>query len=307
MDEWLGRDEILLTSMLAADGWSSSQIRRSVNTGELTQLRRGAYRLAQGPVDAVAAHRYRALAAARLNSRVAISHVSAVVLHGLPLWQADLATVHLMRLGPGRAERTSELALHLRPPGVSPVNLGRVQVMGVADSLVQFGMMLPARSDPLTWRIAGDAAMHLRQTTMDDLRRSLELHAGRTGIARVRGLVDLLDERHESPGETRLAAALERLGIVSTPQVEFETCGRAYRVDRLLADAPVAVEFDGAVKLGTSIDLGRRALLDEKRREDDLRSIGLEFVRIDWARVGDLPWLERQIGAARLRARRGVA
>lgn len=80
---------------------------------------------------------------------------------------------------------------------------------------------------------------------------------------------------------------------------------RIYRVDRLLDQDPVVVEFDGAIKYRQgSLEEGRQALIEEKRREDALRSAGLEFVRVDWQQVGDLDWLDRQITAAQRRAHR---
>lgn len=100
-------------------------------------------------------------------------------------------------------------------------------------------------------------------------------------------------------------ASLRALGYNSSPQVEFHTGGHTYFVDRMLAGEQVIFEFDGAVKYRQStVDLGRQVLMNEKRREDDLRSLGLEVVRVDWAHVGDLRWLRDRVEAARRRARR---
>lgn len=304
MEDRLECDVVLLTSALKAHGWTSSQIRRSVVAGDLVPVRHGAYRFRQDAVDEVTGHRYRALAAAAVNAEVAISHVSAVAVHGLPLWQAELSTVHLMRLGAGHGGRVAGVHFHQPVPAVVPGSVAQAPVVQIADALVQFGLTLPKGAE-LTWRVAGDAALAGRQTTADEVSQALRRHAGRTGISRARWLAGLLDTRHESPGETRLAGSLERLRIASTPQVEFKVADRIYRVDRLLDQDPVVVEFDGAIKYRQgSLEEGRRALIEEKRREDALRSAGLEFVRVDWQQVGDLDWLDRQITAAQRRAHR---
>lgn len=53
------------------------------------------------------------------------------------------------------------------------------------------------------------------------------------------------------------------------------------RVDFLLGRSPVVIEFDGKIKYdGVN---GKQALVDEKAREDRLRALGYEIVRLTWA------------------------
>ncbi len=65
------------------------------------------------------------------------------------------------------------------------------------------------------------------------------------------------------------------------------------RVDFLVAGR-VVVEFDGAVKYAGAE--GRDGLIAEKRREDRLRALGYEVVRLTW---DDLAHPERVLGAIR--------
>lgn len=67
------------------------------------------------------------------------------------------------------------------------------------------------------------------------------------------------------------------------------------RVDFLLGR--VVIEFDG---MATYDDVS--VLRAEKRREDALRSLGYQVVRITWADLSDLPALRRRIDAALGRA-----
>ena len=82
------------------------------------------------------------------------------------------------------------------------------------------------------------------------------------------------------------------LGIAATPQVRIP--GSNAIVDFLLDDAPVVIEFDGRVKYGRGADeldpFGRRrsgqeVLWQEKRREDRLRELGYEVVRVVWSEL----------------------
>ena len=116
------------------------------------------------------------------------------------------------------------------------------------------------------------------------------------------------------PGETRLAHALRLLGIAATPQVRIP--GSNAIVDFLLDDAPVVIEFDGRVKYGRGADeldpFGRRrsgqdVLWQEKRREDRLRELGYEVVRVIWSELDSPQELAARIRRAVERSRRLTA
>lgn len=98
------------------------------------------------------------------------------------------------------------------------------------------------------------------------------------------------------------------MGLTSSPQFTVRDGDFVAMVDLLLDVAPVVVEFDGFVKYGrTVIRPGESAPGDiafaEKVREDRLRTLGYEVVRIIWSELDDLPALRRRIEAAIQRAR----
>lgn len=71
-----------------------------------------------------------------------------------------------------------------------------------------------------------------------------------------------------------------RAAVVHRPRHLPEVCeidGVRYRLDFLWPDCEVAGEADGRIKYLTGADL-----LAEKRREDDIRSLGLRVARWDW-------------------------
>lgn len=116
------------------------------------------------------------------------------------------------------------------------------------------------------------------------------------GAPRAARAAALADGRAESPLESR--GRLRIVGAGITPpelQVEIRTAGRLVGVvDGWFDEAAVAVEFDGRIKYrdpwrGRSPE---QVLWDGKRREDEMRSLDIRFVRIadsdlftTWART----------------------
>ena len=73
-------------SRLLAAGYSDVELRRLLRTGELTPIRRGAYLDQDAPTDAALRHAVAARAALpQLGDRAVFSHVTAAMLHGLPV------------------------------------------------------------------------------------------------------------------------------------------------------------------------------------------------------------------------------
>jgi hypothetical protein len=83
--------------MLAA-GFSDDEVRRLLRVGDLTRVRRGSYVVGPLPEDPVRRHRLAIIAAVRaLADEAVVSHVSAAVVHGLPVWNLPLGLVHVTR------------------------------------------------------------------------------------------------------------------------------------------------------------------------------------------------------------------
>ncbi len=161
---------------------------------------------------------------------------------------------------------------------------------------------------PLESLIAADGALHAELITEEQLQFALEAHVGHPGISGVRRLLAHADGRHESVGETRLAHALRILGYRFTPQFPVKAAGRNWRVDFLLDDEPVVVEFDGMQKYGgglvnPSSEELRRALAAEKWREDRVRETGREVTRFVWSELDNLRLIENRVDGAIARAR----
>jgi len=92
-------NQIKLTAELLAEGWSSAELERMARSGELQRIRRGAYEFAPArSLERRDQHRRLIAATLRLTSvDSVISHISAAVLHHLPIWSDQLEKVHVTR------------------------------------------------------------------------------------------------------------------------------------------------------------------------------------------------------------------
>lgn len=231
--------------------------------------------------------------------RAVASNHSALVLASLPIFAADLRQVHVTRARDDLSRKRRGLSIHEQVGGAK----SEAGVIEPAVAIVQTGVI----NGPLAGLVAADAALHRQIITPADLARAMTLVDG-PGVGQARRILVHVDARSESPGETRVRHALAMMGLTSSPQFTVRDGDFVAMVDLLLDVAPVVVEFDGFVKYGrTVIRPGVSAPGDivfaEKVREDRLRTLGYEVVRIIWSELDDLPALRRRIEAAIQRAR----
>jgi very-short-patch-repair endonuclease len=149
--------------------------------------------------------------------------------------------------------------------------------------------------------VAADAALAAGTTTLSDLQTWLGQLSRHRDKTHARQAVQLADARSESVGESRARLLLHAIGFRPTPQVEIRDMqGRLVgRVDFLLERERIIVEFDGLMKYANAN--GREALAAEKSREDRLRALGYEFVRLTWAELSRPATVERLMRQALVR------
>ncbi len=273
-------------------GYRPDEIRAAVVSGSWRRLRRGVYvpaetwALAAG--DASARHLLHVLAALTvLGAGPVASHSSAARFHGLVLPRGAEDVVRLThpeewRVGKGYRIAAAELA------PVDVVDAGPMAVTAVARTLVDC-----AREWPLTDAVVAlDAALNCGLVRRRELTAAILRQRHWLGIGGAARAVDLSDGRAESPLETRGRLAIRNAGLPA-PELQVELYGgRGFvaRVDGWYDDPGVALEFDGRVKYDEPF-AGRTAAevaWEEKRREDRIRDLGVEVVRIVQA---DLPGL----------------
>lgn len=301
---------------LEAAGVSRLEIDHRLTSGVLHKVRRGFY--ASGTVDGSAAHHLLAVRAAgkTMHPGAVFSHLSAVVLHGLPLPAAitrvDAAgvkdgagVVEVTRHGVSGGRRTSSVFLHKAPLLDGDV----VNVEGLlVTSLERTAVDVARRWSRVDALAVVDAALNRGA----DLNRIVDAVRGRRshGNVRARWVVDFADGLSESYYESLTRLRMHEQGV-PRPELQYEIrtadgeiLGRS---DFAWPKLGVLGEFDGATKYGLLRRPGQapgQVLAAEKRREERICQQGWWFARFT---AGDChrPDGVRQIWEQAVLARRG--
>jgi very-short-patch-repair endonuclease len=243
-------------------------------------------------------HRHRRQVHAVVNSNrpdsVAVSHQSALVLHAVPLWGIELAEVHLTRLGTFGGGSAKGVRHHR-----GKLTAGELtEVQGLITTTLPRAVAETACTTSFEAAVViADAAARRSQFGLEEIHSVLDVVEFWPGSPTARAAVAFADGRSESVGESRLRVLLHNQGLpVPLLQVDFsDSVGFVGRVDFYFPEYSTVVEFDGLVKYaGRSAE----ALVAEKSREDRLRALGLEVVRVVWS---DLT-LPQQVGQRILHA-----
>lgn len=293
----------MLRSQALAAGYREDEVDRLVRRRVWQRVRRGAYceRQLWNGADPAARHLLRVRAAALSLHRPAVaSHVSAALALGLRVWGVPLDLVHMTRTD-----------VH------SPRVEGGVHhhAGSLADCVVEVDGLLvtsPARTALDIARLAGfergvvtaDSAIARPDCSLLQLRETATRMQDWPGARTAGRVASFADARSESVGESRTRVLFDAYGLpVLEPQVEIlNRWGLVVaRVDGLIFEADLAVEFDGRLKYGMHPDdtaaQASERLWREKRREDLIRRQGLTVERIVWA-----DFEQPRQTAARLRA-----
>lgn len=104
------------------------------------------------------------------------------------------------------------------------------------------------------------------------------------GASQARWSISHADVGCESPGESRVlyALILARIGGITT-QAEVHCGGHTFYVDIAIADLKIAIEFDGRVKYGDSVDEVHESIEAEQHRARLLQLSGWLVIRVRWS------------------------
>jgi hypothetical protein len=273
---------------LLADGLTDTELHQLRRTAQLHTVRRGAYVPAgdERLLDAAARHALLVHATVPcLAGGAVVSHVSAAVLHGLPVWAAPLKRVHVTRDGGSGGRISSLLHLHMSPLREDEiVDVDGVAVTSVARTVVDLALLLPFEQA----LVIADGALFSGRVDAAGLNLAYARSASRRGRAAARRVLDFADGRSESVGESRSRVAIRMAGLPA-PTVQWEVWapdGRLLgRADFGWPELRTIGEFDGKAKYGRLLQQGQSAadvVYAEKLREDRLRAMGLSVVRWTW-------------------------
>lgn len=280
-------DEILPTATLLSSGYSSDEIARLVRGGQLVRVRRGAYARPDDDHRTPEERHRRLLTATRpqLRSDGVISHVSAAILHGLPVWESALGSVHLTRTRTGGGKRRRLVEVHTSSLAASDVvTLDGVAVTSLARTVADLGRCLPFEQAVA----AGDQA--LRQGLQaGDLQQVLVRARGWPGVSQARRMAGFLDAASESAGESVSRVRIQEAQLPA-PALQFDVLGLhgelVGRSDFCWEEQRTLGEFDGKIKYGRLLAPGQtveEVVYREKLRQDALNDLGWTVVRWVWA------------------------
>jgi hypothetical protein len=217
---------------------------------------------------------------------VVVSHQSAAVLLGVPLWGARLDRVHVTRRPPASSEVSGPLRCHVARLRDDEITVVRgIAVTGVVRTALDLARSLPF--EPAV--VVLDAALRSGLLTRDALQQRLLDIAGTRGSRHAARVVRFADGRSESVGESRSRVVLQQLGLFPSA-LQFEVRSPhgtlLARTDFAWEEERVVGEFDGRVKYGRLLRPGQDpgdAVFEEKRREDAIRDEGWGVVRWTWS------------------------
>jgi hypothetical protein len=282
---WPTGSPVATTAQLADAGLSGRVIASAVKQGQAYRLRKGAYvqtahwqTLKPWEQD-----KLRLLAhLITVRGTPTYSYFSAARLHGLFIWHCD-ARVHVTAgTSVSGTSNPKDVAGHhedLAPEDVRSIRLRDGHV--VRATTLERTVVDCARVGGFAEAVViGDHA--LRKGARVEVMWSMANAApGRRGVRKARRVLEALDGRSESPGESRTRLIIAGMDIPQPElQVELLVQGRVYRPDFLWRRQRVIVEFDGDYKY---FDFRPTAevILAERKRERRLIEAGWRFVRLE--------------------------
>lgn len=294
---------------LRAEGMGWYEVRRKVRLGQLERLRRGTYLQPGEAVDAVDRHLHLISATMPLlHPDAVLSHLSAGLIHGLPVPLTDLSRVTVLRPGSGQGGRTTNV--HLRRDELPESDVDREDTL----PLTTLGRTTADLGRTLSYERAVMVLDHAlsRDVSSDEVAHHLTSRPGRRGNARLRSALDFADPLSESPGETLTRIRLAQWGIPS-PELQYEVRDGdevVARCDFAWPELGIVGEFDGDIKYGRLLRPGQDpqdAVIAEKRREDAIRALGWLVIRWCWKDLNSdqiFPQMWRRVLSVASRSRR---
>lgn len=285
-------DGLIFARDVAAIHGRRDHLSRACQRGELVRIHHGVYVDAERWSDLKPWQRFtaRSRAAGLADSRVTLSHASALAIHGCPLLFSD-RPVEALVAGVRRGHRTPHI--HYRgtghPDAFTEIVDG-VTITSLARSLAEFA----ARSTvseavvALDWALRPSPRNREERVTRDEVRDAADAVSVTRGRRRLEFALAFADERSESAGESYSRVLIAMLGFVAPDLqhvISLDTGGLA-RVDFRWPGQRLVGEFDGLDKYRSAeMRQGKSAgevVMEEKRREDAIRRAGEGVARWEW-------------------------
>jgi hypothetical protein len=289
--------EVLRAACFAREGVRAQDLLRAGPEVGLVRVRHGGYARALAD-DAEGRHRQ--LIAATyplLGDRTVLSHGSAALLHGLPVWGSLLGVVSATRSAGGHGRRGRNLHVRFAELDVDEVT----DVDGHRCTCLERTALDVARIVTYERAVAVlDAALRMgaNRSLLDDMAVRAK---GRTGAASAARALHFADPRSESVGESVSRVRIVRAGLpLPDLQVNLYDDHGVWlaRSDFAWREQRVIGEFDGRVKYRGSVEEVADTVMREKSREQAIRDAGWWVVRWSWHDLADAAAFRQRLEAA---------
>ncbi len=292
-------------------GYSDDEIKRLLRARVWVRVRRGAYVEASlwDSLDPAGQHLMRVHAVtAVLTEPAVVSHVSAAIARGWPVWGSDLRRVHVTRPDLHSARIEGDVVHHAARLRDDEVELLPSGLLVTADARTVIDVARRDGFEPGV--VTADAALH-RGLSADHLKAALERQRDWAGSVVAGRVVGFADGRAESVGESRMRVAFAEAGLPA-PELQLEFVDERgvvwARVDAAFEEERTLVEFDGKVKYkvpeGATKEEATEILWREKLRQDELSDLDWELTRVIWRDLSPR-YRPQMIARVRSRFRRG--
>ena len=258
------------------------------------------------------AHLAHVLAVARdARGGAVMSHLSAAVLWGLPVYRCPMTRVQMTVPSPSRISSGPDVMRHVAPLDASDVvvrhgirctSLRRTVFDVIRTTTVETAVACADAAERMMILRGREWDLEARDSWRRSMRELLVAANGARGIRQARRVAEFADGRAQLPGESVSRLQLVRLGF-AVPDLQVRVPGpqhNDYFVDFAMKDVRSLGEFDGtakytdeALRRGLPLDV---VLLEEKRREDWIRGV----TQWRFARWGDEHCAKASLLAARL-------
>lgn len=294
---------ILRPTILRA-GYSDTEIRRLRRNGTWTSVRRGSY-LPTGevtPLDRVQRHELLIRSTVPvLRLPAVVSHASAAVLLGIPLWSTHLGLVQVTRPRPANGGKSGSLLCHTAAlTSDEVVEVNGFRVTSPARTIADLARQLPFEQAV----VAADGALFRELLNAEQLNGAVAAISGSPGSRSAIRVARFATGLSESVGESRSRVMMYKAGLPE-PELQpnvHDANGKALgRSDYRWHCGRLLGEFDGKIKYGRLLKPGESAgdvVFKEKLREDALRDNGSRVVRWVWAELAQPTELIQRIRRA---------
>ncbi len=276
-DGWATAHHGLVTraiSGLSLDAWH-----RAIGAGHLDELHSGVARLPGTPKTV---EQQIAAAVLAAGSGALASHRSAALLWGIERPERDEIDVMLV----DRHRRSRLTGVHVHRPTdfaeLIPQRRSNIPCTNILRTMCDLGAV-----DAASVTRAVGQVLSSGMAGLGALESSLARHArpGRSGVRALRAAIDewSIDAKpSDSMLETAMARLVDRHRL---PPVEFHPTICAWEIDFRITGTAILVECDG----WTTHGLDREQFERDRRRDDDLRSVGWIVMRLTYRAIVSRP------------------